>query len=68
MKLCAMAHIPLAAGALGTKTGGSRRRQGAAVPIGTKKVVENIRSGAKAMNIKAALYLICGCATALHEA
>ena len=26
MKLCAMAHIPLAADALGAKTGGSRRR------------------------------------------
>ena len=42
MKLCAMAHIPLAACALTHKTGGSRRRQGAAVPIGTKKMVEQI--------------------------
>ena len=40
-----MAHIPLAAGALGTKTVGSRRRQGAVVPIGTKKVVEYVGRG-----------------------
>ena len=45
MKLCAMAHFPLAADALGTKSGGSRRRQGAAVPIGTKKVVEFVGDG-----------------------
>ena len=40
MKLCAMEHIPLAACALRLETGGSRRRHGAAVPFGTKKMVE----------------------------
>ena len=35
-----MAHFPLAAGARGKKTGGSRRRHWAAVPVGTKTVVE----------------------------
>ena len=45
MMLSAMVHIPLAADALGTKSGGSRRRQGAAVPIGTKKVVEFVGDG-----------------------
>ena len=45
MKRCVMAHIPLAAGARGTDTGGSRRRQGAVVPIGTKKVVEWVGRG-----------------------
>ena len=47
MKLCAMVHILLAAGALGARTGGSRRRQGAAVPVGTKKVVEWILLGTR---------------------
>ena len=46
MKFCAMAHILLAACALGAGTGGSRRRQRAAVPVGTKKVVEWIGFGA----------------------
>ena len=41
-----MVHILLAACALGAGTGGSRRRQGAAVPDGTKKVVEWILLGA----------------------
>ena len=45
MELCAMAHIPLAACALSASTGGSRRRQGAVVPVGTKKVVEWILLG-----------------------
>ena len=40
-----MAHIPLAACARRLNTVGSRRRHWAAVPIGTKKVVENIGSG-----------------------
>ena len=39
-----MAHFRLAAEACRTKTGGLRRRHGAAVPIGTKKVVEEIIS------------------------
>ena len=56
MKLCAMAHIPLAAGELGTKTGGSRRRQGAAVPIGTKKVDEFVGDGV-ARNAHRLLYV-----------
>ena len=47
MELCAMVHILLAAGALGACTGGSRRRQGAAVPVGTKKVVEWIGFGGR---------------------
>ena len=40
-----MAHFLLAAGALRIKTVGLRRRQGAAVPIGTKTVVEPIGLG-----------------------
>ena len=42
-----MAHILLAACVLGAGTGGSRRRQAAVVPIGTKKVVEWIGFGDK---------------------
>ena len=47
MMLGGMAHIPLAACALSASTGGSRRRQGAVVPVGTKKVVEWIGFGGR---------------------
>ena len=42
MKLCAMAHIPLAAGALGVKTGGSRRRHWAVAPAGLRQWLSTI--------------------------
>ena len=58
MKLCVMAHIPLAACAPFTQTGGSRRRQGAVVPIGTKTVVETFGEEAKWSPLVVQLYYL----------
>ena len=47
----------LAAGALRLETGGSRRRQGADVPVGTKKMVGLPGSGMTARNLNNTLHV-----------
>ena len=58
---CALAHIPLAAGPRSAKPA-AHARHGAAVPIGTKKVVEQFGNGPKVgapPTILQLHYLIC---------